>query len=347
MNLSLKSGATPVWKVVVRLAAVLMSAHLAFGASTANAQQFPNRTIENSVWASAGGGTDTVNRMISKVMEKELGGTIIVANRTGGGGSLAMNHVWSRPHDGHNWLGASEAMQNAAVMGFHQTTTKDWRWYMVAGSAASLAVRADSSYKTIDDFIKAAQANPGKVNVGHCAIGCVWHLKSLALAEAAKVTFNQIPYPGSAPAMVAVVAGDVEAVVSSISEQAEFIKGGRLRSLGMVEMKPFQFAGQGTISALGAKYPDIAKMPAVQWLGFAVPADTPKSVTDKLDSAFVKAIQNEELKKNLAERFLDLFGGYGDESMKILLRMESAVSWRLQEMGVATISPDKFGIAKP
>jgi len=329
------------------LAFLFSATYLAAVGSPALAQQYPNKVIENSVWASAGGGTDTVNRLISKAMEKELGGSIIVANRTGGGGAVAMNYVWSKPHDGYNWLGASEAMQNTTVMGFHQTKTKDWRWYMVAGAPASLAVKADSPYKTVDDLVKAAKANPGKVNITHCAIGCVWHLKAMALSDAAKIQLNYVPYPGSAPAMVAVLSGDGDAVISSISEQAEYIKGGRLRSLGMVEMTPFVFSPQMTIPAVGEKFPDIAKMPARQWLGFAVPADTPKSITDRIDAAFAKSMQDEELKATAARIHLNLFGAFGDESMKILTAMESAVSWKLQELGVAKISPETLGIAKP
>jgi tripartite-type tricarboxylate transporter receptor subunit TctC len=303
--------------------------------------------VEIAVWAAAGGGTDAVNRLISKAMEKELGNSIIVSNRTGGGGAVAMNYVWSKPHDGHVILGASEAMQNTAVMGFHPTLTKDWRWYMVGGAAASLAVRADSPYKTYEDLIKDAQAKPGKVNITGCAIGCVFHLKTIGLADATKTKLNFVPYAGSGPAMVAVMSGDGDAVISSISEQAEHIKGGKLRPLAMVEMTPFELAGFGSIPAVGAKYPDIANMPARQWLGFAVPADTPKPVTDKLDAAFQKAMKDEEIVNAAARMNLNLIGAFGDESMKILSAMESSVSWKLQELGVAKVPPEQLGIVKP
>ena len=329
------------------LATVVIGGCITVAGSLVHAQQFPTKPIEDSVWAAAGGGTDTVNRLIARAMEKELGGSVVVVNRTGGGGAVAMSYVWQKPHDGYSWLGASEQMQSTAVMGFHTTKTKDWRWYMVAGAPASLAVRADSPYKTYEDFVKAAQANPGKINITHCPIGCVFHLKAIGLADATKTKVTYVPYPGSAPAMVAVLSGDGDAVISSISEQSEYIKGGRLRSLGMVEMTPFQFAGVGTIPAIGEKYPDIAKMPARQWLGIAVPGDTPKAVTDRIDAAFVKAMQDEEVKGNAARNYLNLFGAYGDESMKILLAMESAVGWKLQELGVAKIAPDQLGIPKP
>lgn len=332
-------------KLSHHLAALAGVVALATGA--AQAQPYPNRVVEISVWAAAGGGTDTVNRLIGKAMERELGTSIIVSNRTGGGGGVAMNYVWSKPHDGYYILGASEAMQNTAVMSFHPTLTKDWRWYMVGGAPAVISVRADSPYKTIDDLVREAQAKPGRVNITGCAIGCVFHLKSIGLADAAKIKLNYVPYTGSGPAMVATMSGDGDAVISSASEQAEYIRGGKLRPLGMVETAPFELTGFGTIPAVGKDYPDVAKMPARQWLGFAVPADTPKAVTDRLDAAFNKAMSDDELKATAARLSLNLVGAYGDDAMKILQELERTVSWKLQEMGVAKVSPEQLGIPKP
>ena len=315
-------------------------------ATQALAGEFPSRPIQDSVWASAGGGTDTTNRILTKAMEPFIG-KINVSNRTGGGGGVAMNYVWSQPHDGYNWLGASEAMQNITVMGFHPTQTKDWRWYIVGGSPASIGVRGDSPYKTLDDLIAAAKKKPGKVKIGHCPIGCVFHLKAIALANAAGVKTNYVPYEGSAPAMIAALTGEVDAVVSSISEQAEYIKAGKLRSIGMIEMNPYTFPGVGSIEAAGVKYPDVQKIPARQWLGIAIPNDVPADVVSKIDSAFEKAMKSDGIKKLAKERHMQLSGAYGEASQKILRAMESAVSWNLFDLGVAKHSPAKFGIPKP
>ena len=117
------------WRTL--LATVVIGACITLAGSLAHAQQFPTKPIEDSVWAAAGGGTDTVNRLIARAMEKELGGSVVVVNRTGGGGAVAMSYVWQRPHDGYSWLGASEQMQSTAVMGFH--TTKTQRLALVHG----------------------------------------------------------------------------------------------------------------------------------------------------------------------------------------------------------------------
>jgi tripartite-type tricarboxylate transporter receptor subunit TctC len=315
--------------------------------SSAFAQNYPSRPIDLSVWAAAGGGTDTTNRFLAQAMEKHLGGKINVSNRTGGGGGVAMNHVWSQPHDGHTWLGSSEAMQIVKAMEFHTTGTKDWRWYIVAGAPGVISVRADSPYKTLDDLIEAAKKSPKSIKVSHCPIGCVWHMRALALGQAANVDLNYIPYDGSGPAHVAGLTGEVDAIVSGIAEQAEFIRAGKMRPLAMIEMKPLDFPKVGKIPAAGEKYPDIEKIPARQWLGMAIPKDTPPEIVAKIDAAFVKAMDDPKVKSLETDRFFTLYGEYGDEAEKSLQKMENAMSWKLHELGVAKTSPDKFGIAKP
>ena len=330
-----------VFKHAVLAAGVLVTTSGAF------AQNWPNRPIEISVWASAGGGTDTTNRFLAQAMERHLGAKINVTNRTGGGGGVAMNHVWSQPRDGNAWLGASEAMQVVKVMKYHTTGTPDWRWYIVAGAPGVISVKPDSPFKTVEDLVAALKANPKSVKVSHCPIGCVWHMKALSLGQAAGVEFNYIPYDGSAPAHVAALTGEVDAVVSGIAEQAEFIKAGKLRPLGMIEMEPFTFPGFGAIPAAGAKFPDIQKIPARQWLGMAIPKNTPADIVAKIDAAFVKAMEDPKIKSLATERMFVLFGEYGDKAEKSLQAMENAMSWKLYELKIATTSPDTLGIPKP
>ncbi len=315
-------------------------------AGAAIAEDFPTRPIEFSVWASAGGGTDTTNRYLAQGMEPHLG-KINVVNRTGGGGGVAMNHVWSQPHDGYSVLGASEGMQNVRVMGYHDTSTKDWRWYMVGGALGSLSVSPDSEYETLDDLINAAKENPGEIKIGHCALGCVWHMKALALAQAADVEFNFIPYEGSATAQTALLSGEVDAVSSSISEQAEFIKAEKFHPIAITEMTGYDFPGFGMIPAAGDTYPGIQEIPAAQWLGIALPADVPEDVIKQFDEAFEKAMESDIVKQLETERFMTLMGDYGDAAMEKLMNMEKSVSWTLYDLGVAEINPEDVGIAKP
>lgn len=315
--------------------------------TAANAQNFPSKPIDLSVWAAPGGGTDTTNRFLAQAMERLLRGKINVTNRTGGGGGVAMTHVWNQPHDGYTWLGASEAQQIVKAMEFHKTGTSDWRWYMVAGSPGVISVRAESPYKTLDDLINAAKKSPKSIKVGHCAIGCVWHMRAIALGQASGSDFNNIPFDGSGPAHLAALTGEADAVVSGIAEQTEFVRGGKLRPLAMIEMKPFDFPKFGLIPAAGEKYPDIEKIPARQWLGMAIPKATPKPIIDQIDAAFVAAMKDARVMSLATDRNFQLYGEFGDEAEKTLLAMEKAMSWKLFELGVAKTSPDKLGIPKP
>lgn len=329
------------------LMALALSGMTAFSVGAAAQAKWPTRPIEVSVWSSAGGGTDTTNRFLAQAMAKELGTRITVVNRTGGGGGVAMNHVWSQPHDGYSWLGASEAMQVVKVMQYHKTGTADWRWYIVGGWPGTISVPENSPYKTLDDFIAAAKANPRSVKISHCPLGCVWHMKALSLGNAAGVEFIYVPYEGSAPAHIAALSGEVDAVVSGIGEQAEFVKAGKLRPLAMIEMQPFTLAGRGEINAAGTKYLDIQKIPARQWLGMAIPKDTPKEIVVKIDTAFKKAVQDPVIQALSTDRNMVITGIYGEEAEKILQTMENAMSWKLHELAIAKMSPDQLGIANP
>ena len=318
--------------------------------STGNvfAADFPKRPIEISCFAGAGGGTDTTDRAIAKAMEPFLGITINVVNRTGGAGGVAMNAVWSKPHDGHYWGGFSESILPAPVMGGHQTSAKDWVYYMVGGAPGVISVPSGSEYKSLDQLVSAAKANPGKIKASASASGGIWHTKLIALEKGAGIKFNFIPFNGSHPSQVSAITGEVDVVLTSISEQAELVKAKKLIPLAMVELKPYDFPGLGTIGAAVDKYPDVAKLlPLDQWLGFALPADVPKDVIAKIDDAFAKAMKTDAIKDLAKNRNMTLYGYYGEEAEKVARGMESVWCWTLYDLGIAKKSPADFGIPKP
>ncbi|MBL0935987.1 MAG: tripartite tricarboxylate transporter substrate binding protein [Rhizobiaceae bacterium] len=329
-----------------QIASFVMAAALVVGGA-AQAQDFPSKPIEVSIWAAAGGGTDVTNRLLAEAMQKHLGTRINAVNRTGGGGGVAMTHVWNQDHDGHSWLGASEAMQVVKVMGYHDTGTPDWRWYMVGGWPGVISVPENSPYKSFQDMVDASKENPGSVRISHCPLGCVWHMKALASGQAADVEFTYVPYDGSAPAHIAAMSGEVDAVVSGVGEQAEFIRAGRLRPIAMTEMEPFDFPEIGEIEAVGADYPKVQDIPTRQWLGMAIPKDTPEETVAIIDEAFEAAIQDPSIQQLAQERLMVISGLYGDEAEAELQKMEDAMSWALFDLGIATTSPDELGIEKP
>lgn len=145
------------------------------------AAEWPARPITIAVFSAAGGGTDLVNRTLASIMERELGTKITVVNMPGASGGVAANYVYSKDHDGYNWLGCSEGILPVAVLGAHPTTTKDWEYFIVGGTPGILSVREDSPFQSVDDVIKAMKENPGQVKLAASQAGCIWHIKALLI----------------------------------------------------------------------------------------------------------------------------------------------------------------------
>ena len=289
-----------------------------------------------------------ISRLVAKTIATELGVKVNVRNRAAARGGAALNYVSSREHDGYNWAGISESMLPAPVLGVTELTAKDWTFFIVAGAPGVISVGEDSPYKTLGELIAAAKETPGKVKVSASLTGGIWHTKLLALEGAAEVKFNFIPFnKGSQPSQMAALSGEVDAVLTSISEQAELIKGGKLKPLAMVEMVSFDFPGLGTIDAAGETYPAIAKLPVSQFLGFALPVDTPEEILQVVAGAFEKIMQGDEIKQNTENRLLKLQGKYGQEADDFARNVESAWCWKLHEIGIAEKSPEELGISKP
>lgn len=311
------------------------------------AGEWPTRPIEIACFGAAGGGTDLVDRTIAKAMEPFLRVQINVTNRAGGGGGVAMDHVWSRPRDGYTWGGFSESILPAPVMGAHHTSSKDWIYFMVAGAPGVISVRPESPYKTLDDLVKAAKAKPGEIKASASTSGGIWHTKLIALMHGADIKFNFLPFNGSHPSQVAAMTGEVDAVLTSISEQAELLEAKKLVPLAMVELKGYEFKGM-KIPAAVEKYPGVAKLlPLDQWLGFALPADTPKPILEKITDAFKKAMESDLVKDLAKTKNLTLYGYYGDQAQKVVRSMERVWMWTLWDLKVAKKSPAEFGIERP
>ena len=212
------------------------------------AKSFPKKNITNVVVWGAGGGTDTCNRIISAEMAKILGVNVNVINKTGGvAGSVGMSHAYSRPHDGYTLSGLSESNVTAGVQGGWDKKFDVWDTFIVGGSPDVISVTPDTPYKTLKDLIEAAKANPKSIKAAASGAGSIHHLNLLAVENGSGAKFNFIPYKGSAPSQNAAMAGEVSVVVTSLAEQQQLLRGGKLRALGMLIPDAFEVEGLGTI----------------------------------------------------------------------------------------------------
>lgn len=313
------------------------------------AKKYPSRNITSVVVWGAGGGTDTCNRIIAAEMQKFLDVNINVINKTGGvAGSVGMSHAFSQKHDGYTLCGLSESNVTAGVQGGWDKKFDVWDTFIVGGSPDVISVTPDTPYQTLEDLIEAAKAAPGSIKAAASGAGSIHHLNLLAVENGSGAKFNFIPYKGSNPSQNAAMTGEVNVVVTSLAEQQQLLRGGKLRALGMLIPDSFEVDGLGTIPSSFDAYPGLSKyLPISQAIGFAVPADAPDEAKAVLVDAFNKAMATDKVKTWAKENYYLLSGKTGAESKAVFDALESNFAWTLWELGAAKVNPEKLGIPKP
>lgn len=331
---------------ILRVAAL---AALGLGIATgAQAQSYPYRDITTAVVWGAGGGTDTINRMIMAEMEKHLPVSINVINQTGGvAGSNGMVYVMNQPDDGYTLVGLSESNVTAAVQGGWDQKFSYWHPFIVGGSPDLISVPANSPHKTLQDLIAAAKAAPGSIPAAASGSGSIHHLNLLAIENGTGASFKFVPYKGSAPGQEAAVAGEVAVVVTSLAEQQPLIDGGLLRPLATLTPEPAT-VGSVEIPSAFTMYDGLDKyLPLKQAIGFAVHASAPDEVKAALTDAFDKAMASDTVADWARTNHYDISGQSGDDASAVFAKLESTFAWTLWDLGAAKVDPATLGIEKP
>jgi len=333
-------------KVILICLVILLATSTAVYAA---GKAFPKRPITVVVVWGAGGGTDTCNRIIHAEMTKFLGVPVNVINKTGGvAGSVGMAYAYSQPHDGYTLCGLSESNVTAGVQGGWDKKFDVWDPFIVGGSPDVISVTPNTPYKTLKDLIEAAKKSPNSIQAAASGAGSIHHLNLLALEKGSGADFNFIPYKGSAPSQNAAMAGEVSVVVTSLAEQQQLLRGGKLRALGMLIPESFTVEGLGTIPSSFDSYPGLSEyLPISQAIGFAVPAGAPAEAKAALVDAFKKAIATDKVKKWAKDNYYLLSGKTGAESKAVFDALESNFAWTLWELKAATVNPGELGIPKP
>ena len=324
------------------------AAALAAMAGSASAQDYPFRDITTAVVWGAGGGTDSINRMIMAEMEKHLPVSINVINQTGGvAGSNGMVYVQNQPDDGYTLVGLSESNVTAAVQGGWDQKFDFWYPFIVGGSPDLISVPANSPYNTLEELVDAAKAAPGTIPAAASGAGSIHHLNLLAIENGAGAEFKFVPYKGSAPGQEAAIAGEVALVVTSLAEQAALIEGGELKPLAMLTPEDAEIAGMTVPSAFGI-YDGLDKyLPLKQAIGFAVHNSASDEVKSALGAAFEQAIASDVVAEWAVANNYDVGGQYGEEAQALFSNLESTFAYTLKDLGATTVDPMSLGIMQP
>lgn len=312
------------------------------------AADWPNRPITVLVGFGAGGFTDLLARSVANEMSKELGVNISVVNQPGASGGIAASNVLRARRDGNTWWGIADAIRMQAVMGYHPTTYRDWITFITATFEGVVSVRADSPYETFEQLLTDVRQRPGEITFGASSPGTTWHISMEIMRQYGNFDYQFVPYPGSHPAQVAAMSGEVDAVLTGLGEQIDLIRSGQLRPLAVFAKEPATIESVGQVPAITDFMPELEPyLPFSAWVGLAIPADTPADIVARMTEAYEKAVATDAVRSFTEQNYGNLVGLTGDDAAQWVEKDTSVVSWLLWELGLATHSPETYNIPRP
>jgi tripartite-type tricarboxylate transporter receptor subunit TctC len=312
------------------------------------AENWPAGPITTINGSAAGGFVDLISRTFGNEMSKVLGVPIVATNVSGGGGGIAAHNVFVAPNDGYTWQVQGAQIRTMGVLGYHDSSPKDWYVVPLAGIVGSISVKENSPYKTFFDLVEALKKNPNKITYGCSYPSSAWAIYMAVIKKAAGLQGRYVPYTGDPPGHVALLQGDIQFVMSGIGTQAEFLKGKKMRSLAVFDNKPYNVKDYGDIPAITDFLPELKSyLPFPAWTSFSLRADVPKPILKRIDEAYLKVMHTKPLEEFYEKFYCFPMGIVGEEAQKLYYRQASLESWLLYDAGVAKKSPAQFGIPKP
>ncbi|MEK9662838.1 MAG: tripartite tricarboxylate transporter substrate binding protein [Alphaproteobacteria bacterium] len=334
-------------------AAATAATQLAITPRDAKAAGFPERPITVVIMYSAGGGTDTMIRVLMDEMKKNTGWDINVINKPGAVGGVATNFLLDKPSDGYWWLGAANYNKFVRVMGHAESRAwEDWQYFQGGNSLGAWSVRPDSPFKTFDDVVKAAKANPGKISISTSGTGGLWQELALIVGNQAGIELKYVPYKGGKPATLAGLQGEVDIAGGGVHEHIDFVRAGKLRMLQQTGSKDIEVPGVGTLPSVGNLIPKIKPLlPLSGIYNLALRRDTPIEILKEVEKAWIAACDGEKFKDVVKKKYFEIdvrTGEAADRRAALVETVTAATFWANQDkIGKQVKSPEELGLPKP
>ena len=282
------------------LATLTIAAGSLFGTLAASAQEaYPNRPIRVLVGYAPGGGSDIIARLIAQRLQTRLGQPVVIDNRPGAGGTLAVDAVAKARPDGYTILVTpnTATMAPALYAKLPFDVVKDLSGVaLIATSPMVLIVNPQVPIASVADLIGYAKANPGKLSYSTPGIGTPQHLATELFKAMTSTDIEHIPYKGGAPAVMAVATNEVPLSFAAINSAVPLIEGKRVKAIATSESRVFPQLELPTIGATVQGY-DVGI-----WYGMMVPAGTPRNIIDLLNAELVQIVQIPEVKDSMSKQ---------------------------------------------
>jgi tripartite-type tricarboxylate transporter receptor subunit TctC len=271
----------------------VLLAGLALVATSAFAQ-YPNKAVTIVVGFEPGGGTDTTARIVQGPLGEFLGQQVVVENRAGAGGNIAVDHVAKAAPDGYTIVLANVGALavNPHILKTPYDPLKDLLPISMAAEFANvLVVQPGLNVNSVADFVKLARSKPATITYASSGIGGAGHLAGELLRSVAKVDIVHVPYKGGGPAMQGFLGGQVDAFFATPISSISQIRAGKAKAVATTGSKR---------AALMPDVPTIAEQgyqgyEALNWYGFLAPRGTPREIIDRLNRDIVKALAHQQV----------------------------------------------------
>ena len=282
----------------------LLALSLGLGAAVAGAQEYPTHPIRLVLPQAPGAGSDLVGRMMAERMSQTLGQPVVVDNKPGANGILASTLVAKEPADGYTLLLTSVSLVSFNPFLYKNTSSdpiKDFTFIGPVADASFVLVASNASaIKTWADFVKRAKAKPDGITFASGGTGNSTHLYTEMIARRSGIALRHIPYKSSGPALLSVVSGETDVMVSTTAVALPQIKAGKIAVLAQSgESRSPQLPDVPLLKELT---PDVPPLPG--WYAVVGPAGMDPKVVRKLSSALDSFLADPVIKTKLSEQFL-------------------------------------------
>jgi tripartite-type tricarboxylate transporter receptor subunit TctC len=272
------------------------------------AVNYPNRPIKIIVSVPAGGGVDTVTRIVAEGLHKKLGQPVVIENHTGAGGNIGAEAVYTSTPDGYTLLASQPSPITTNVLLYKHMAFDPTKFEPVAimtKIANVLLVRPNFPAKTAKEFIAYCKANPGKVNYASQGVGTTSHLTAALFEKATGTKMVHVPFKGTAPALNALIGGHVDMIFMELASAIRLHQGGKARILAVATKRRI------------ANLPDIPTLEEVgvkdfesgTWNAITAPPKTPKAIVAKLNKAINEVLHEPDVQAHFAKVNLHAAGG--------------------------------------
>lgn len=281
-------------------------------AAPALAQTYPTKPVRIVVGFPAGGPTDIVSRLIAPELSKALGQQVVIENRPGAGGVIATGQIAKAPPDGHTLVmgtigNIAVAMSLLPDRGYD--TLRDLAPItQVVAVTSILVVHPSVPAKNVKELIALARARPGHLNYASSGSGTVTHLAGELLKLSGKVDIVHVPYKGGAPALTALISGEVDMSYENSLIITPHIKSGKVRGLAVTSARRSKLLPE--LPTIAETLPGYA---ASGWYGLLAPVATPKPVVARLNSEVVRILRMPEITARLASQGAEPIGSTPEE----------------------------------